>query len=112
MPAETHSHRGELDADEVRNLVLDRLAELLGRDPDDLRGDARLRDDLDADDFAIIDLFDSIEDEIGERTVGFRLDDDELAELATVDDVVDCVIGRLGIARDETARNPTARSDR
>ncbi len=102
MPAETHSHRGELDADGVRAIVLDRLSELLGRDPDDLRGEARLREDLDADDFALIDVFDSIEDELGERTVGFRLDDDELAELATVDDIVDCVLGRLDLARGQT----------
>jgi acyl carrier protein len=101
MPAETHSHRGEIGIDDVRAIVLDRLSELLGRDPDDLSGDARLREDLDADDFALIDLFDSIEDELGERTVGFRLDDDELAELVTVDDVVDCVVGRLDLAREQ-----------
>ena len=97
MPAETHSHSGDFAPDDVRAVVLDRLAELLGIDPDDLEPSARLREDLDADDFVMIDLFDAVEDELGERTIGFRLDDDELAELLTVGDVVDCVLGRFGV---------------
>jgi acyl carrier protein len=99
MPAETHSHRGELDPSDVRALVVERLAEVLDRDPDDLRDELTLRDDLDADDFALIDAFDAIEDELGERTIGFRLDDDELADLTTVGDLVDTVLGRLGVSR-------------
>lgn len=94
-PAETHSHRGDLGDDEVRAIVVERLAEVLGRDLDDVTPDARLREDLDADDFALIDAFDLIEEELAERTVGFRLDDDELVELTTVGDLLDCVVGRL-----------------
>ncbi len=95
MPAETHSRRGPYSPDEVHAIVIEQLAEVLGRDPDDLTPETRLRDDLDADDFALIDAFDAIEGELGERSVGFRLDDDELLEIVTVQDAVDCVLGRL-----------------
>ena len=93
MPAETHSHGSAAhDPVVVGALVVDRLAELLGRDIDDVRPKARLRDDLDADDLALLDLFDAIEDELGERTVGIRLEDDDLSELVTVADVVEYVV--------------------
>jgi acyl carrier protein len=95
MPAETHSHRGALSPDDVRAVVVEQLSEVLGRDPDDLTPDARLRDDLDADDFALIDVFDAVERELGERMVGFRIEDDELAEIVTVQDAIDCVLARL-----------------
>src|SRR5690349_1241973 len=95
MPAETHSHRSPVARDEVSRLVRERLAEILELDEDAVRASARLRDDLHADDFALIEWAEAIEDELGERTVGFRLDDDDLAELDTVADAVDCVVARL-----------------
>ena len=96
MPAETHSHGGPLDPLDIRGLVVDRLAELLGCDPDDIRLEARLRDDLDVDDLLVLDLVEAIEDEVGERTVGFRVDDDDLGEFETVADLVDYVVHALG----------------
>ena len=98
MPAETHSHRGELSPDDVRSVVLERLAEVLNRDIDEVTPEARLREDFDADDFTLIDVFDAIEEELGERTVGFRLDDEELAELVTVRDLLDCVLARIEVS--------------
>jgi ribonuclease-3 len=95
MPAETHSRRSPVARDEVTRLVRERLAEILELDDDAVRADARLRDDLHADDFALIEWAEAIEDELGERTVGFRLDDDDLADLDTVADAIDCVVARL-----------------
>jgi acyl carrier protein len=97
MPAETHSRGGDLDRSDVEAIVIDRLAEILGRDADELRPEVRLRDDLDADDFALLDAIDAIEDELGERTIALRLDDDELADIVVVADLVDCVAARLGL---------------
>jgi acyl carrier protein len=97
MPAETHSRRGPLDATEVERLVTERLAEALGIDDDDLRLDARLVDDLDCDDYTLLDLVDAIEADLGEREVGLHVDDDELAELVTVRDAVECVLAHLGL---------------
>jgi acyl carrier protein len=94
-PAETHSHRAPVDRDEVARIVCEQLAEILERDPDDVVLDARLREDLDVDDYALIDLVEAVEDELGERSVGLRIDDDDLNELVTVRDAVECVCARL-----------------
>src|SRR5215471_16452975 len=96
MPAETHSHRGPVSADEVERIVRDQLVEILGADPDSISPDTRLRDDLDADDFAVIDLIEAVEAELGERSVGLTIDDDDLVELKTVRDAVDCIVARIG----------------
>jgi acyl carrier protein len=95
MPAETHSHRGRLDRDDVARIVCEQLSEILGIDPDNVVLDARLREDLDVDDYALLDLVDAVEAELGERSIGLRIDDDELAELVTVRDAVDCVVARI-----------------
>jgi acyl carrier protein len=97
VPAETHSHGPRPERREVADLVADRLAELLGRDPDDIRPELRLRDDLDADDLVVLDLVEAVEQELGERMVGLTLDDDALAELVTVGDTIDCVCEHLGV---------------
>ena len=96
MPAETHSHRGPFGADEVERIVRDQLVEILGADPDSISPDTRLRDDLDADDFAVIDLIEAVEAELGDRSVGLTIDDDDLVELKTVRDAVDCIMARIG----------------
>jgi acyl carrier protein len=95
VPAETHSHRGPINADEVERLVREQLVEILGVDPDALTRDTRLRDDLDADDFALIDLVEGVEAELGERSVGLSIDDDDLMEMRTIGDAVECVLARL-----------------
>jgi acyl carrier protein len=94
-PAETHSHRGPIDRDDVARIVCEQLADILAIDSDQVVLDARLREDLDVDDYALLDLLDAIETELGERSIGLRLDDDDLVELVTVRDTVDCVCARL-----------------
>ena len=37
-----------------------------------------------------------LEAELGERTVGFSIDDEDLADLMTVGDAVDYVVARMG----------------
>ena len=96
MPAETHSHLGPLGGDDVERVVREQLAEILGVDPDVVTLESRLREDLDADDFAVLDLVKGVIAELGERTVGFTIDDDDLVELRTVRDAVDCVMAGLG----------------
>ena len=98
MPAETHSRRSPVDRDEVARVVRERLAEILEIEEDDVVPPARLRDDLHADDFALIEWAETLEDELGERTVGFHLDDDDLVELDTVSDAIECVVARLSAA--------------
>jgi acyl carrier protein len=99
MPAETHVTRGPLGPEDVLRLVRDRLGEILGLDEATAEAavvpEASLGGDLGADDMARIELAEALEDELGERTVGFSIDDEDLAELETVADVVDYVVARL-----------------
>ncbi|HVJ95398.1 MAG TPA: phosphopantetheine-binding protein [Acidimicrobiia bacterium] len=95
MPAETHSHLGPVGPEDVERLVRDQLVEILGIDPDAITLDTRLREDLDADDFAVIDLVEGVVAELGERTVGLKIDDDDLVDLQTVRDAVECVVASL-----------------
>ncbi|MDQ1433416.1 MAG: acyl carrier protein [Actinomycetota bacterium] len=96
MPAETHSHLGPISGDDVERVVRDQLVEILGVDPDIVTLDTRLREDLDADDFAVIDLVEGVIAELGERMVGFSIDDEDLVELRTVRDAVECALAGLG----------------
>jgi len=98
VPAETHVEQSPLGPDEVLTLVRERLAEILEIDEDRITRDARFADDLDADSLALIELVEILESELGERTVGFSVDDEDLAELHTVGEAVDYVVARLGAA--------------
>ncbi|MCZ7536720.1 MAG: ribonuclease III [Acidimicrobiia bacterium] len=81
--------------DEVRDLVVQRLAEVLALDDGALHDSADLRDDLGAGDLMLLDLATFIEAELGERTVALRIDDEDLVDLVTVGDVVECVVAQL-----------------
>jgi acyl carrier protein len=79
----------------VLELVRERLGDLVGREPSDIAEGERFAD-LGVDDLAMIELVESLEDELGERTVGFHVDDEDLEDLETVGDAVDYVVARLG----------------
>lgn len=95
MPAETHVEQGPMDRDEVLALVRDRLAEVLEIEPSDIGEGASFVDDLDADSLALIEFVEALEQELGERTVGFRIEDEDLEDLKTVRDAVDYVHARV-----------------
>lgn len=96
MPAETHVEGGQLDRRSVFELIRDRLADILEIDPAGIAEGASFGDDLDADSLALIELVEALEEELGERTVGFRIDDEDLEDLKTVRDAVDYVLAKLG----------------
>jgi acyl carrier protein len=98
MPAETHVERSPIGPDEVLRLIRDRLVDILEIDEDRVTREARFAEDLGADSLALIELVESLEEELGERTVGFSVDDDDLADLHTVGEAVDYVVVRLGEA--------------
>ena len=52
-------------------------------------------DDLGADSLALIELVEALEEELAERTVGFRIEDEDLEDLKTVRDAVDYVYARV-----------------
>ena len=96
MPAETHVEQAPLDRSAVFELIRDRLADILEIDPGGIGEGDSFQDDLQADSLALIELVEALEEELGERSVGFRIDDEDLADLKTVRDAVDYVVGRLG----------------
>jgi len=81
--------------DEVLALIRDRLADILEIDPSDIAEGASFADDLDADSLALIELVEGIEEELAERAVGFRIEDEDLEDLRSVRDAVDYVVAKL-----------------
>ncbi|MCH7788756.1 MAG: acyl carrier protein [Acidobacteria bacterium] len=96
MPAETHVEQGPISRDEVLTIVRDRLADILEIEPSQIAEGDALNDDLDADSLALIELVEALEEELGERSVGFRIDDEDLEDLKSVRDAVDYVVEKLG----------------
>ena len=96
MPAETHVEQGPLGPDEILGFIRERLGEILEIDETTITREASFADDLGADSLALIELVEALEEDIGERTVGFTVDDEDLADLRTVGDAVDYVVARIG----------------
>ncbi len=96
MPAETHVERGPIGPDEVFRILRERLAEILEIDEDRITLASSFTEDLDADSLALIELVEALEEDLGERTVGFTIDDEDLGDLHTVQEAVDYVVARLG----------------
>jgi acyl carrier protein len=96
VPAETHTERGPLDRQGVFDLIRDQLADILEVDPSTISEGSSFAEDLDADSLALIELVEALEEELGERSVGFRIDDEDLEDLRTVRDAVDYVFAKLG----------------
>ena len=95
MPAETHVEQGPFDRAAILDIVRERLADILDIEPQSIAEGASFVDDLDADSLALIELVESLEEEMSERTVGFRIDDEDLEDLKTVRDAVDYVHARV-----------------
>ena len=95
MPAETEVSGAAMSRADVLQLIRNRLADILEIDPTSINEGDSFSDDLDADSLALIELVEALEEEIGERAPGFRIDDEDLEDLKTVRDAVDYVHGRL-----------------
>jgi len=95
VPAETHVEQGPLDRNGVLEIVKANLADILERDPSTISEGQSFVDDLDADSLALIELVEALEEELGERSVGFRIEDEDLVDLKTVRDAVDYVYERV-----------------
>jgi acyl carrier protein len=95
VPAETHVERGPLDRQQVFELIRDRLADILEIEPGEIAEAASFSDDLSADSLALIELVEALEEELADRSVGFRIEDEDLEDLKTVRDAVDYVVAKL-----------------
>jgi len=95
VPAETHVEQGPLDRNAVLEIVKANLADILEIDPASISEGQSFVDDLDADSLALIELVEALEEGLGERSVGFRIEDEDLVDLKTVRDAVDYVFARV-----------------
>ena len=95
MPAVSHVEYGPLDRYAVVEIVKANLADILEIDPATITEGQSFVDDLDADSLALIELVEALEEELGERSVGFRIEDEDLVDLKTVRDAVDYVFERV-----------------
>ncbi len=96
MPAETHVEKGPMDRPAILELIRELLADILEIEPSTITESSSFAEDLDADSLALIELVEGLEEELGERSVGFRIEDEDLEELRTVRDAVDYVYAKLG----------------
>ncbi|MCR5641026.1 MAG: acyl carrier protein [Lachnospiraceae bacterium] len=71
-----------MEFDALKDLIVDTLA----CDADKVTPEASLIDDLDADSLSIVELHMAIEEE-----TGISIPDEEVANLKTVQDVLDCI---------------------
>ncbi len=84
-----------LDRAAVFEIVRANLADILEIDPATISEGQSFVDDLDADSLALIELVEGLEEDLSERSVGFRIEDEDLVDLKTVRDAVDYVYGRV-----------------
>ena len=87
---------GGVPRDEVFRIIRERLADILEIDESRITLEASFADDLAADSLALIELVEALEAELEDRSSGFRIEDEDLAELRTVRDAVDYVVERVG----------------
>lgn len=96
MSAQSPVDQSPLDRQQVIDLIRDRLADILEIEPGAINEGDSFADDLDADSLALIELVEALEEELGERSAGFRIEDEDLNDLKTVRDAVDYIVARLG----------------
>lgn len=80
--------------EEVFEIVRDRLSDILEIEPDGITEGQSFADDLEADSLALIELVESLEEELSTKVPGFRIEDEDLEDLKTVRDAVDYVAER------------------
>jgi acyl carrier protein len=94
----SNADKGPLDRAGVFEIVRANLADILEIDPSTISEGQSFVDDLDADSLALIELVEALEEDLSERSVGFRIEDEDLVDLKSVRDAVDYVFARVNEA--------------
>lgn len=84
-----------LDRTAVFEIVRASLADILEIEGSTISEGQSFVDDLEADSLALIELVESLEEEMAERSIEFRIEDEDLEDLKTVRDAVDYVYARV-----------------
>ncbi len=85
----------KLDRAEVFEIVRANLADILEIDASSISEGQSFSDDLEADSLALIELVEALEEGFAERSIGFRIEDEDLEDLKTGRDAVDYVYARV-----------------
>ena len=96
VPKSESDPQGPMSRKDVFELIRSQLAEILEIEPERIHESSSFAEDLDADSLALIELVEALEEELGEREEGFRIEDEDLEELHTVRDAVDYVSAKVG----------------
>jgi acyl carrier protein len=81
--------------EEIVTMVKNQLGEILEIDPSSVNESDSYVDDLNADSLALIELVEALEEELGEKAPGFRIEDEDLEDLMTVRDSVDYIFDKV-----------------
>jgi len=84
-----------LDRAAVLQIVKASLADILEIEAPTISEGQSFVDDLEADSLALIELVEALEEEFAERSIEFRIEDEDLEDLKTVRDAVDYVWARV-----------------
>jgi acyl carrier protein len=87
-----------MNREQVLELVRLQLADILEISPDGIAESSSFNEDLNADSLALIELVESLEEELRTQVADFRIDDEDLEDLRTVRDAVDYVTAKLEAA--------------
>jgi acyl carrier protein len=87
-----------MNREQVLELVRLQLADILEISPDGITESSSFSEDLNADSLALIELVESLEEELRNQVADFRIDDEDLEDLRTVRDAVDYVTAKLEAA--------------
>jgi acyl carrier protein len=94
-PGGTVSNDGPLDRAAVLQIVKASLADILEIEASTISEGQSFVDDLEADSLALIELVEALEEEFAERSIDFRIADEDLEDLKSVRDAVDYVYTRV-----------------
>ena len=95
VPAETHVEQSQPDRNSDFEIIREQLSDILEIDPSRVTESSSFVEDLEADSLALIELVEGLEEELSERTAGFRIEDEDLEDLKTVRDAIDYVMARI-----------------
>lgn len=83
-------------AAEVLDVVRDAVVTVLEVDPASVEPSTRLREDLEADSLALVEIVEIVEERLAAAAPGFHVEDEELDGLRTVGEAVELAVSRLG----------------
>lgn len=82
-------------SDEVLDVVRGAVVTVLEVDPATVQPGTRLREDLDADSLALVEIVEIVEERLAARAPHFHVEDEELDGLRTVGEAVELAVRRL-----------------